>query len=155
MPLPDPPFERALLVRVRAGERPLTVIVAHLTPTNPLDYGLEQLPATVAGRFARRADQAAALAAAARAANQPVIILCDCNLVPTSEAYTRLRVGLTDSFAAAGWGLRPTMLAPGLPMAAERVDYIWHTDHFQAIDALVGRDGGSDHLPAVARLGWR
>jgi endonuclease/exonuclease/phosphatase (EEP) superfamily protein YafD len=154
-PLPDPPFERALVVRVRAGDRPLTVIVAHLTPTNPLDYGLEQLPATVAERFARRADQAEALATAARAADQPVIILCDCNLAPTSEAYTRLQAGLTDSFAAAGWGWRPTMLAPGFSVAAERVDYIWHTDHLQAVDALVGRDGGSDHLPAVARLTWR
>jgi vancomycin resistance protein VanJ len=39
--------------------------------------------------------------------------------------------------------------------AAQRYDYIWHTAELQALDASVGSDGGSDHLPVVARLAWR
>lgn len=57
--------------------------------------------------------------------------------------------------AILGWGLRRTMLATGLAWPAQRLDYIWYTDELQAVDAVVGQDGGSDHLPAVARLLWR
>jgi vancomycin resistance protein VanJ len=154
-PLPDPPFPRALLVRVRAGDRPLTVIVAHLTPTNMLDHGLDQLPTTVMECYRSRADQADGLLAAVRAAGQPAIVLCDCNLTDTSAAYARLRSELVDSFAVAGWGLRRTMLAPGLGWPAQRLDYVWSTAELRAVAAEVGQDGGSDHLPAIARLVWR
>jgi endonuclease/exonuclease/phosphatase (EEP) superfamily protein YafD len=154
-PLADPPFPRALLVRVRVSDRPLTVVAAHLTPTNMLDHGLARVPGTVAERYASRTDQVEALLVAVGAAEQPVIILCDCNLTDTSEAHARLRTGLTDSFAAAGWGLRRTMLAPGLSLPFERLDYIWYTAELRAVEAVVGQAGGSDHLPVVARLAWR
>ena len=40
---------------------------------------------------------------------------------------------------------------PGLlPLA--RVDYIWHTADLVALEAWVGADAGSDHLPVLARL---
>jgi endonuclease/exonuclease/phosphatase (EEP) superfamily protein YafD len=154
-PLDDPPFERALRVRLRAGARPLTVIVAHLTPTNMLDRGLAQLPAVVAERYARREAQATALVSAAQENGQPTLVLCDCNLTDTSAAYATLRAGLGDSFAEAGWGLGLTMLLPQISLPAQRYDYIWHSADLVAIAAHVGVDGGSDHLPVVARFTWR
>ena len=34
-----------------------------------------------------------------------------------------------------------------------RLDYIWHDDHFRALNAEKGPSGlGSDHLPVVADL---
>jgi vancomycin resistance protein VanJ len=32
----------------------------------------------------------------------------------------------------------------------QRLDYIWHTNRLAALNALVGTDGGSDHLPLLA-----
>lgn len=154
-PLADPPFERALLVRLRVEGRPLAVVVAHLTPNTLLDQGLAGLPATVAERYARRERQVAALLEVARAAGQPVVVLCDCNFTDTSEAYTIMRAGMADSFAEAGWGLGHTMLSPVRAIPTQRLDYIWHSAELQALEARVGPDGSSDHLPIVARLAWR
>lgn len=151
--LADPPFERALLVRLAAAGRPLALVVAHLTPTQALSGGLARLPATVAERYARREQQAAALLAAVGEA-RPAVVLCDCNFTDTSEAYAIASAGLVDSFAEAGWGFGHTMLAPWVGLPAERLDYIWHTPELTALEAWVGPDGGSDHLPVAARLAW-
>lgn len=153
--LADPPFERALLARLRVEGRPLVVIVAHLTPTNMLDHGLARLPETVTERYARREQQAAALLEAVRETGQPTIVLCDCNFSDSSEAYALLSASMGDSFLAAGWGFGHTMLAPGRSFPAQRLDYIWHNGELRAIEAWVGADGSSAHLPVVARLGWR
>ena len=44
--------------------------------------------------------------------------------------------------------------APGWPplFPVARVDYIWHTADLVALEAWVGADAGSDHLPVLARL---
>jgi endonuclease/exonuclease/phosphatase (EEP) superfamily protein YafD len=39
-----------------------------------------------------------------------------------------------------------------LPFAAQRIDYVWHTDGLLALAAEVGAAGGSDHLPVLVRL---
>jgi endonuclease/exonuclease/phosphatase (EEP) superfamily protein YafD len=39
---------------------------------------------------------------------------------------------------------------PLLPML--RVDYIWHTESLRALQAWVGADAGSDHLPVLAKF---
>lgn len=153
--LADPPFERAMLARVRVEGRPLAVIVAHLTPTNMLDHGLARLPATVSERYTRRQQQGEALLRVVGERGEPAVVLCDCNLTDTSEAYALLRTGLVDSFAEAGWGFGHTMLLPALRLPAQRLDYIWHTPDLLPLEARVGLDGSSDHLPVVARLAWR
>ncbi|MEJ7839864.1 MAG: hypothetical protein WKF81_13710 [Thermomicrobiales bacterium] len=33
-----------------------------------------------------------------------------------------------------------------------RLDYIWHTPELRSIEAWIGEDAGSDHLPVLARL---
>lgn len=84
-----------------------------------------------------------------------MLVLCDCNLTDTSEAYATLRAGLHDSFAEAGWGLGLTMLLSQPHIPAQRYDYIWHTDELVALSAQVGADGGSDHLLLLAQFTWR
>lgn len=153
--LPNPPLTRALLVRMRVNDRPLVVIAAHLTPSLIFDQGLAQVPDRVAAHYGSRRAEVEALLATVRAVDQPTVILCDCNFTDTSEVYARMRSELTDSVAAAGWGLRRTMLAPVVAWPVQRLDYVWYTEALVAIDAVVGPAGGSDHLPIVTRLAWR
>ena len=81
----------------------------------------------------------------------PVLLMCDCNMTDTSEAYARLDTVLDDSFRETGWGMGHTLQPPQL-FPVQRIDYVWHTDEFEALYAYVGQDGGSDHLPIVAKL---
>ena len=61
---------------------------------------------------------------------------------------------LKDAFREAGWGFGGTWPASGLGMIRNliRIDFIWHTDHFQAIRAWVGDGAGSDHSSLFAEL---
>lgn len=106
--------------------------------------------------------------AAAASAGPPAILLGDFNRVPGQETHRVLTAaGLVDAFAAAGrgWGgTLPTRLfgwaqrghrlgeVPLPPLL--RVDYIWHTRHFETVAAWTGPHAGSDHLPVIARLRW-
>ncbi|MGF1673738.1 MAG: hypothetical protein ACFCUV_08650, partial [Rivularia sp. (in: cyanobacteria)] len=80
----------------------------------------------------------------------PVIFMCDCNFTDTSETYSQMHHLMRDSFQEAGWGFGHTYLSPLFPTF--RIDYIWHTKQIQTIDAYVGKQAGSDHLPVVAKL---
>jgi vancomycin resistance protein VanJ len=79
-------------------------------------------------------------------------VLCDCNLTDTSQTYPQLTRGLSDSFAEAGWGFGQTFQGEDWKFPLQRLDYIWHTDRLTAVDAYVGEDGGSDHLPLLANF---
>lgn len=96
----------------------------------------------------------------------PAILLGDFNLRQRDPMYMRLReAGLHDAFAVAGegrgWTL-PRRLGHStrvkhnfqrLPLRPFiRVDYIWTTPDLVAIEAWVGDDAGSDHLPLFATL---
>jgi len=70
----------------------------------------------------------------------------------TSEAYARLNTVLDDSFREVGWGFGHTLNSPEIPFPTNRADYVWHSDDFVAVEALVGQEGSSDHLPMVAKL---
>ena len=62
--------------------------------------------------------------------------------------------GFSDSFDEAGWGLGHTMRAPLVRVPALRLDYVWHTPELRPIEARVGAEAGSDHLPVVTHLAW-
>jgi len=88
-----------------------------------------------------------------QAEQHPVLVLCDCNLSDTSEAYQGLRAILQDTFADAGWGLGHTVLLGGLTIPLQRLDYIWRSRSWLAIAARVGMEaGGSDHRPVIATV---
>jgi vancomycin resistance protein VanJ len=145
--LPTPPLERGLLATLRLDEQQrLEVIVAHLTP----NYPPEKFMTLAKQWFGRRAVEANYLRDMLKHHEYPSLVLCDCNFVPTSEAYARIHDVMLDSFQEVGWGFGHT--TKGLRFVSGRIDYIWHTRDLQAVDAAVAHDAGSDHFPVVARL---
>ena len=98
----------------------------------------------------------------------PAVLLTDFNRVGWQAAYRQLRgAGLIDAFGTAGRGLGftlPTRVSHlayrGHPLGEIplppllRVDYVWHTAHFRAVDSWIGANAGSDHLPVLAELDW-
>ncbi len=87
------------------------------------------------------------------------VMLSDFNLTDQDTYYTLLTdARLIDAFRVAGWGFGFTWPVRredvSLPPLA-RIDYIWYTPPLHALEAWVGPDAGSNHLPVLARLGWR
>lgn len=99
----------------------------------------------------------------------PCLLLGDFNLADTRLEYAYLRsAGLRDAFGDAGksrghtlpkrlgpwkrflWLNRMLSWVPMPPML--RVDYIWYTQSLSALDAWIGADAGSDHLPVLAKV---
>ncbi len=131
---------------------PLRVIIAH--PPRPLFAD---------GRYYYRpgaAEDVAELVEMATAGG-PAILLGDFNLTDRHPSYRVITdAGLTDSFREIGWGLGVTFPVwagrAALPLPPlVRIDYVFHTAEFVAINAYVAADTGSDHLPLVVDLIWR
>lgn len=88
---------------------------------------------------------------------EPALLMGDFNMRDSHAMYHTLTgAGLSDAFRTLGkrgytFPLRrgPIPLRPVL-----RLDYIWHTPHLRALDAFIGPDGGSDHLPVLAQMTW-
>lgn len=145
--LPSPPIERGIQVTLRLNNgEPLEAIVAHLIPFYPLNrfWKFAQY------WYAHRAKEVSYLNNIAKQYNEPVIVMCDCNFTDTSETYSLMQNAMNDSFHQAGWGFGHTFLSPLFPAA--RLDYVWHTKNIKTIDAYVGKQAGSDHLPVIAKL---
>lgn len=135
----------------------LTVLVAHPPPPR---FGRNR-----AQRDALSNAQIAQIADAA-SGGHPVVLLTDFNRLVWQAAYRQLRgAGLLDAYGTVGRGLGftlPTRLShlayrghplgdlPLPPML--RVDYVWHSAHFRAINSWLGPSAGSDHLPVLAEL---
>jgi len=149
-----------LLVRLKIGEQKLALIVAHPPPPYLTWRGF--------GFDSQTWKQIQALARLARE-NSPSILLGDFNFAHWGKEYTFMRAtGLKDAFKAArgtsGYTL-PKRVGPWkrflmihrlitwLPLIPIlRVDYIWCSGELTSVDAWVGEDTGSDHLPVLARL---
>lgn len=85
---------------------------------------------------------------------QPILLLCDCNMPDRSKAHGQMDDILDDAFRHAGHGLGFTFPAYRrfIPSAI-RIDYIWISSHFEAIDAdTAANPGTSDHRPVIAEL---
>jgi endonuclease/exonuclease/phosphatase (EEP) superfamily protein YafD len=135
----------------------LTVIVAHPPPPR---FGRNRL------LHSALANEQISNIAAVASGGQPAILLTDFNRVGWQAAYRQLRrVGLIDAFGVAGRGMGftlPTRFSHlayrGHPLGEVplppllRVDYVWHTVHFRALDSWIGSHAGSDHLPVLAEL---
>ncbi len=148
--LPATAIERGLSATITIQNRPITIIVAHLTPNYvppdaPLPY-----PEMLQSRYTSRHTEIDYLLNYTRNNPHPSLILCDCNLTNTSQAYPQMTQGLSDSFAHSGWGLGHTFVGETWKFPLQRLDYIWHTKNLPAIESHVGQDGGSDHLPIVS-----
>ncbi len=96
--------------------------------------------------------------------NLPVIAAGDFNLTDQSQDYYNLSQFLQDSFQISGWGFGwtwPTNWAMKnfiktstwkLSFPLFRLDYIWHSNHWQTKSSKVLPSIGAAHLPIVAEL---
>jgi vancomycin resistance protein VanJ len=153
---PDRPDLHA---RVQAPGGALLVVVAHPPPPKVGWRGLV---------FDARAVRQIVSLARLASANPPAVLMGDFNMTARHAVHALLRRrGLRDAFDAAGRGRGATLPlrvghssrlrirpGPGWPtlFPVARVDYIWHTPDLVALEAWVGADAGSDHLPVLARL---
>jgi len=135
------------------GQR-VQVFVVHLSANNMAGYPPDQFIPLAKERNESRLSETAQLREMIEAITEPVILLCDCNLPDTSQAYQTLSSVLIDSHQEAGWGFAHTISVPGIPFAVQRIDYVWHNAGFVALETQVGIRGGSDHLPFIAKLAF-
>ena len=145
--LPTPPIERGIQVTLRLNNgKPMDAIVTHLIPPYPLNkvFKLAQY------WYERRSQEVSYISNIPKQYDDPIIVMCDCNFTDTSETYSQMQKVMEDSFHQKGWGLGHTFLGKFFPIG--RIDYIWHTKDIKTIEASVGEEAGSDHLPVIAKL---
>lgn len=88
----------------------------------------------------------------------PYFVGGDFNTSDQSATYSRIAAQMRDSFREAGVGFGaswPVSAARGLPSFLPpliRIDYLWHSDGFRALEAHQPPPVGSDHLPLVVKL---
>jgi len=118
-----------------------------------------------------REKQAQALADFATAHPGPLIFAGDLNATDQNEAHAIIARRMHDTWREAGWGFghtfpgkptpdvggsRPVIFGIPVPMWLVRIDHIFHSDSFVALDARLGPDdAGSDHRAVIVTLGWR
>ena len=145
--LPTPPIKRGIQVTLRLNNgEPLEAIVTHLIPPYPLNKVFKLAQYWYDSRF----QQVSYIKNIVKQYDDPIIVMCDCNFTDTSETYSQMQKVMEDSFHQKGWGLGHTFLGKFFPIG--RIDYIWHTKDIKTIEASVGEEAGSDHLPVIAKL---
>jgi vancomycin resistance protein VanJ len=118
---------------------------------------------------AQRQEQAELVAAYAASRTEPLIALGDFNATSTNGAIEVITGTLEDAWRGAGSGFghtfpgasveespkssRPKYFGMNVPRWLIRIDYVFHSRHWRAIEARNGRiDGKSDHRPVIATL---
>lgn len=109
-----------------------------------------------------REEQARILANYVEQHSAPIIVGADFNATDQHDAYDIVTVQLKDAWREAGWGFghtfpagMPYSQATGIPIPSwiVRIDYLFHSEHWEAISAETGPwDGTSDHRPVIATL---
>ncbi|MGC9357772.1 MAG: endonuclease/exonuclease/phosphatase family protein [Anaerolineae bacterium] len=125
----------------------VTVVHAHPFPTQPVKPHLMQRS------IEARTEQARILADFVAAHPGPLLAPGDFNTTAHTRAYALLTENLVDAWREAAWG--PGHTWPGsLPLRwLVRIDYVFHSPEWRAVEAEIGPwDGASDHRPVVATL---
>lgn len=114
------------------------------------------------GRGYEGAPRAGAISQVLQAVGQEqgaLLLVGDFNMTDLSGDYRRVTEHLSDTFREAGWGMGFTfpdfkaLLNIGFVPPLARIDYVFHSDEFQALQARVWPvSGGSDHRPLLATL---
>jgi endonuclease/exonuclease/phosphatase (EEP) superfamily protein YafD len=116
--------------------------------------------------FREREEQARIVGEFAAESGMPTIVAADFNATDQSKAYHIMTDELADAWGEAGLGLghtfpggpspgveRPVLWGRPFPMWVVRIDYIFYSDDWTAVDAALGEwDGTSDHRPVIAKL---
>jgi vancomycin resistance protein VanJ len=139
-------------VSLDVAGRPVAVYNFHAPPSYPIwGEGYDIRP---------RAEQIADLLELAEAEPGAVLLMGDFNTTYLDENYQQIVRQFADTHYEVGWGLgftnpdwRYENAREGSPLIPpyNRLDYIFHSPHFRAIESRVWDDsGGSDHLPMYA-----
>ena len=137
----------------------IKIINIHMVPTTSADAQV------IARTFQHRESQARSLINYARHAG-PLILGGDANATPLSEVHRMLTEDLVDAWQVGGFGLghtfpgsdipgssRPHIAGRPVPMWLARIDYVFHSAHWETVRARVARfDGVSDHRGVVVEL---
>lgn len=96
---------------------------------------------------------------------EPTLLLGDFNLTDQSPVYGLIRSsGYRDAFRQSGFGFGGTFFLRAVPVSKHRylwlwrdppiarIDYVWHSNHFYALQSWVGPETYSDHKPLFAEL---
>lgn len=121
------------------------------TPSNNdnLKKGTRLILSKMKNAYQRRAAQIETVATYIKSSPYPVLMAGDFNDTPVSYSYRQIDNVLDDSFVDAGKGLGQThtQLLPLL-----RIDFIFHSIAFKAIEHRTIDKDYSDHFPVVARF---
>ena len=133
-----------LKARVHTPERPVTVIVVHFHPTNPLDKATIKKENDAARlREAKRAFEIATIY------DTSYLIMGDFNANSGSPAYGLFAEKFQDCCRVGG-GLWDKTWPAKFPIT--RIDYIWVSRHFRVLRCRTLESNASDHLPVVAEI---
>lgn len=100
--------------------------------------------------YARRAEQANAIALHMQSCPYPMIICGDFNDTPVSYTYRMLSENMNDAFRESGSGFGKTFVNP-LPIP--RIDYIFHSPALQSWEFnTILTTGMSDHYPICCKI---
>lgn len=142
---------------IEVADSPFVLYNLHLAMPLTED---ESVPLPLRYDSTQRDSQIQELLARAPEETLPVILVGDFNMSEYSPIYDQIRAAYSDAYRAASWGIGATW--PGgaseewttpLPRLI-RLDYVWHTEGFQAQNATVASPLGSDHLPLIVTLDW-
>ncbi len=133
---------------------PIKVAVVHLIPTLMGELPVQEWPGRIAERQKIRVRQVGLVTDEVANEDMPTLVLCDCNFSEISVAHEYMEEVLFDTFGEIGWGLGHTIHPVGTDFRVERIDYIWHSAHFEPQWVRVLKDGMSDHNPVVAEFTW-
>jgi endonuclease/exonuclease/phosphatase (EEP) superfamily protein YafD len=108
----------------------------------------------------QRNQQIERLTAMLAAETRPFVVAGDFNMTEFSALHAELSGIAQDAFRRVGVGLGGTWPAKAKSLALAflpttfRIDYIWLSEGWRAVDAHIGPRIGSDHLPVLATLQW-
>ncbi len=107
----------------------------------------------IAGRlkraFIKRAEQVDSVAKSIQSSPYPVIVCGDFNDTPASYTYQTMTNKLSDSFVEAGKGWGKTYI--GI-FPSYRIDYILHSNNFEAYEYITHQEKLSDHYAVSCKL---
>lgn len=109
----------------------------------------------------RRTNEVRSLVSLLDKIDGPVIVVGDFNMTERSPDHRMMSEHLRDAFRAVGTGLGNTFPSVGSfppafpsPWPILRLDYVWHSEHFEPAWAYRGDAAQSDHHPIIAGLCW-
>jgi len=148
--------------RIYLGHQRVTLDVAG---TAVVVYNLHPVQPLVRDGFDKRAEEISAGLERTTLETLPTLMVGDFNMSDQSDAYRQITSLYADVWHKVGWGMGFIFPAgapyfrsipgrmPSIPEPLVRIDYIFHDEAFQALEARVlPSSGGSDHRPLFARL---